>query len=179
MPVFFIWKAPTPNTSNKYITVYSGGDWSLEESDYMSNSYSYNDQISISNTTSSNILALSITKRPSDWIGQELLDTIKVPYAVLKDNDYGTYEHIGEWYRFVLKSHIDFEKDVLEKEFKIIKAIIGGGVTTIPQSTNTLHNSKYNTNNNTNTNTNSKPYMGMSRAMGRGNGRRIVRNGIE
>ena len=91
MSVFYIWKASKANTSNKYITTYSGADWSLEETEYKSNSYILTDQLSISDS----VIALSVNKKSTDWVGTELLDKSKVPYQILKDNDYGTYEHIG------------------------------------------------------------------------------------
>ena len=58
---------------------------------------------------------------PQDYIGSELLEVTNIPYEIIKSDNYGTLEKIGNWMRFISKNEIDFEETSLKNEFSIIK----------------------------------------------------------
>ena len=112
MPSIFVWKASVPNSSSKTIPYYSGSNWFLEEHDHLSSSYMYNNQYS-----THEFIAYHAIKMPQNWVGSELLETIHVPYQCMKDDEYGSLDHIGNWFRFISKH--DHALEV--KEFEKIK----------------------------------------------------------
>jgi hypothetical protein len=120
MPSIFIWKSNEPNTSKKTIRFYSGSNWVLEESDYSSKSYIYLEQIVISESNNS-VITFNSKDMPQDYIGSELLEVTNIPYEIIKSDNYGTLEKIGNWMRFISKNEIDFEETSLKNEFSIIK----------------------------------------------------------
>jgi hypothetical protein len=119
MPSIFIWKASVPNTSKKYIRYYSGSNWFLEDNDY-SASYMYLQQIVIPEYEDS-VITFHVKKMPTDWVGADLLEVNQVPITVIKNDDYGTLEHIGNWMRFISKGDMIFTKENLIQEFEKIK----------------------------------------------------------
>jgi hypothetical protein len=65
-----------------------------------------------------------VKEMPSDWVGSDVLDCVELPYQEIKSDAYGSLIKLGTWFRFTLKGVIDFEKPVLESEFrKIVKWI--------------------------------------------------------
>ena len=126
MPSIFIWKAittsTTSNTSKKMIKIYSGSNWVLEENEScsISKSYIYLDQIVISK--SDDLLITFHTKNmPLDWVGSDLLEVSYVPYEIIKSDNYGTLEMIGEWMRFTKNNEIELScKLGLATDFKVI-----------------------------------------------------------
>ena len=120
MPSIFIWKSNEPNTSKKTIRFYSGSNWVLEESDYSSKSYIYLEQIVISESNNS-VITFNSKDMTQDYIGSELLEVTNIPYEIIKSDNYGTLEKIGNWMRFISKNEIDFEETSLKNEFSIIK----------------------------------------------------------
>lgn len=119
MPSIFIWKASTPNTSKKTIRLYSGSNWVLEDNEFSSKSYIYLEQIVISESDNS-VITFNSKDMPQDWTGSDLLEVSSVPYSVIKSDIYGTLEHIGEWFRFILKKEIEFNSDSLKNEYNNI-----------------------------------------------------------
>ena len=119
MPSIFIWKATVPNTSKKYIRYYSGSNWFLEDNDY-SSSYMYLQQIVIPECHDS-VITFHVKKMPSDWVGADLLEVNQVPISTIKSDNYGTLEHIGNWWRFTSKEDIPFTRENLIQEFEKIK----------------------------------------------------------
>ena len=120
MPSIFIWKSNEPNTSKKTIRFYSGSNWVFEESDYSSKSYIYLEQIVITESNNS-VITFNSKDMPQDYIGSELLEVTNIPYEIIKSDNYGTLEKIGNWMRFISKNEIDFEETSLKNEFSIIK----------------------------------------------------------
>ena len=120
MPSIFIWKANTPNTSKKSIRFYSGSNWVLEDNDYSSKSYIYLEQIVISESDNS-VITFHSKDMPQDWVGSELLEVSNIPYELVKSDNYGTLEMIGDWMRFTSKSETDFTETFLKTEFSSIK----------------------------------------------------------
>jgi hypothetical protein len=119
MPSIFIWKANVPNTSKKYIRYYSGSNWFLEDNDY-STSYMYLQQIVIPECDDS-VITFHVKKMPTDWVGADLLEVNQVSITTIKNDDYGTLDHIGNWMRFISKGDISFTKENLIHEFQKIK----------------------------------------------------------
>ena len=113
MPSIFVWKATVSNLSSKTIPYYSGSNWFLEEHDHLSSSYMYINQYS-----THEFMAYHATKMPQNWVGSELLETIHVPYQCMKEDEYGSLDHIGNWFRFISKHDCGLEV----KEFEKIKA---------------------------------------------------------
>ena len=122
MSSIFIWKSQTPNNSKKTIRYYSGSNWALEDNDYSSKSYSYLEQSVFSNLEYFNsAIVYNIKMMPNDWVGSELLEVTQLSYQLIKEDNYGLLENIGEWMKFTLKKDITFERDVLEQELGRIK----------------------------------------------------------
>ena len=120
MPSIFIWKANVPNTSKKTIRFYSGSNWVLEDNDYSSKSYIYLEQIVISESDNS-VITFHSKDMPQDWVGSELLEVSNVPYELVKTDNYGTLEMIGDWMRFTSKSETSYNETFLKTEFNSIK----------------------------------------------------------
>lgn len=120
MPSIFIWKADSSNTSKKMIRFYSGSNWVLEDNDYSSKSYMYLEQIVISESDNS-VITFKSRDMPQDWVGSELLEVSNVPYEMVKSDNYGTLEKIGDWMRFTTKGETEFNSDFLKNEFASIK----------------------------------------------------------
>lgn len=113
MPSIFIWKSATPNTSKKQIQYYSGSNWVLEDNSISSKSYVFFDQIVIPGFNDS-VITFNIKYMPQDWVGSELLEVINIPYELIKSDNYGTLEKIGDWTRFTSKNDITFNADTLQ-----------------------------------------------------------------
>lgn len=125
MPSIFIWKSSKPNTSKKTIRIYSGSNWMLEDNDYSSKSYKFIDQIVIPGFNDS-VITFNVKNMPQDWIGTELLEVTQVHYELIKTDNYGTLEQIGEWMRFTSTSEIDYNKNNLESELNKIISWMNG-----------------------------------------------------
>lgn len=121
MPSIFIWKSDKQVSSKKTIRVYSGSNWALEDNDYSSKSYKLIEQIVIPGFNDS-VITFNIKNMPQDWIGTELLEVTQVPYELIKNDNYGTLEQIGNWMRFTSSSEIDFNKETLESELVKIQS---------------------------------------------------------
>jgi hypothetical protein len=119
MTSIFIWKNDTPNTSNKSVKIYSGSNWVLEESEYFSKSYTYLNQIVISESNNS-VITFNIKNMPQDYVGSDLLEVKYLPYELIKSDNYGILERIGNWNRFTLNQEIDYTLNNLTSEYKNI-----------------------------------------------------------
>ena len=120
MPSIFIWKADSPNTSKKTIRFYSGSNWALEDNEFSSKSYMYLEQIVISESDNS-VITFKSKDMPQDWTGSDLLEVSNVPYEIVKSDNYGVLERIGDWMRFIANDNIEFTEDSLKSEFIEIK----------------------------------------------------------
>lgn len=140
MPSIFIWKSNTSNISKKMIRIYSGSNWVLEENESFSNSksYMYLDQIVISK--SDDLLITFHTKNmPHDWVGSDLLEVSYVPYEMIKSDNYGILEMIGDWMRFTKNTEIEYSEESLKTEYINIKKWISHK----NHNSHSSHNSKY------------------------------------
>ncbi len=120
MPSIFIWKSDVPNTSKKNVRCYIGSNWVLEDNEYSSKSYMYLEQIVIPELNDS-VITFQTKNMPQDWVGSDLLEVTSVPYELVKSDNYGTLEKLGEWMRFTLKNEITFDCEVLQNEYNKIK----------------------------------------------------------
>jgi hypothetical protein len=165
MSSIFIWKSDVPNTSKKFIKYYSGSNWVLEDNEYSTNSFIYNEQIVIPGFNNDSVITFNIKKMPQDWVGSELLEVTSVPYELIKSDNYGILEKIGGWNRFSLKKSIEYNYDSLIAELLNIQKWISktdnnnNNITNITnyinhnsydKNNNQKHNIKYNHNNNSN-----------------------------
>lgn len=117
MSSIFIWKSEKPNMSDKKITYYNGSDWFLEEHSSYSKSYKYINQYSFLTLTNM-VLCFEVKEMPSDWVGNHLLEKwSELSYSLLKDDEYATLEHIGNWLRCKIKSSCEFDEKQLEEEW--------------------------------------------------------------
>jgi hypothetical protein len=114
MQSIFIWRAPFQNTSKNKIKYYSGSNWFLME---YTNSSSFK---IIDQEYFNDVIVYNSKRMPTDWIGNDLLEYNEVPYQILKKDDYGTLEHIGDWLRFFPNTDIIFEKKHLIDEYNTI-----------------------------------------------------------
>jgi hypothetical protein len=124
MPSIFIWKATEPTTSKKQLRYYSGSNWFLEENDYSSKSYMFQEQIVLSEFDNS-VITYRAKKMPQDWVGHELLEVIQVPYEHIKSDRYGTLERIGNWMRFIQREETEYNEESLACEYNMIKNWMG------------------------------------------------------
>jgi hypothetical protein len=143
MPSIFIWKSSKPNTSKKTIRIYSGSNWMLEDNDYSSKSYKFIDQIVIPGFNDS-VITFNTKSMPQDWIGTELLEVTQVAYELIKTDNYGTLEQLGNWMRFTSSSEIEFNKETLESELIKIKSWMDAKTFTKPPTN--VHTKQYNPN---------------------------------
>lgn len=120
MPSIFIWKSDVPNNSKKTLRIYSGSNWILEDNEYSSKSYIYNEQIVIPGFNDS-VITFNIKNMPQDWVGSDLLEVTQVPYEFIKSDNYGILERIGDWMRFTTKNEIIYDLATLIDELVIIK----------------------------------------------------------
>jgi hypothetical protein len=122
MQSIFIWKADTDNTSNETIKIHTGSNWCLEDSSHLSHSYVYYDQEVIHNENpATQVITYYTKKMPQDWVGSHYFETITVPYELIKSDEYGRLEKIGNWMRVILNSDIEFEKNSITAEFMNIQ----------------------------------------------------------
>jgi len=146
MPSIFIWKSDEPNNSTKNIKFYSGSNWSLEENGNISKSYIYLEQIVISESNNS-VITFQSKDMPKDWVGSELLEVICVPYELVKSDNYGKLEKIGDWMRFTTNIEIEFNIANLKNEFISINNWISNKNTDILNNTHLHSNLITKTNN--------------------------------
>jgi hypothetical protein len=131
MPSNFIWKSDKPNTSKKTIKVYSGSNWILEDNDHSSKSYIYIEQIVITESDNS-IITFHTKNMPQDWIGSDLLEVSIIPYELIKSDNYGILEKIGDWMRFTTNIDIEFNINNIKSEFISIKKWINNSTVSQP-----------------------------------------------
>ena len=126
MQSIFIWKSDKQCVSNSHMKYFMGSNWVLEDNQNTQKSYKINEQLDIKNSSlSDTILIHNISIMPNNWIGSELLEVISVPYKLIKSDEYGTLEQLGEWNRFTLNNTIHFNKDVVRNEMKRIIKWLG------------------------------------------------------
>ena len=113
MPSIFIWKSD--KKVNNTIRVYSGSNWVLEEGPLQS--YLLLEQVLLDDVT-----VFNIKKMPFDWVGSQLLKMEDTPYELIKRDDYGTLEQIGDSMRFT--SSKEFNRETIETDFILIKSLI-------------------------------------------------------
>ena len=120
MQSIFIWKSDKQCVSSSLMKCFIGSNWILE--DYsLQKSYKIIQQTSIKNSVLSDTILINyVSIMPINWVGSDLLQVMDIPYKVIKSDDYGTLEHIGDWFRFSLNKHIDFKDHILQNEIKRI-----------------------------------------------------------
>lgn len=119
MSSIFIWKSPdeSSESSKKTIKQYSGANWILEDNEHNSKSYKFLEQKVITDSDfDESVIIYNIKVMPQDWVGSELLEVSELPYILIKQDNYGILEQIGDWKRFTLKNTIQFTTDNLQKE---------------------------------------------------------------
>ena len=67
------------------------------------------------------VITFQTKNMPQDWVGCDLLEVTSVPYELVKSDNYGTLEKLGEWMRFTLKNDITFDFETLTSEFNKVK----------------------------------------------------------
>jgi len=106
MPSIFMWKATSPlitTSAASILSYYSGSDWFLEEHPTYSKSAMYLNQQSLSNHG----WMYDIKWMPTNWVGSYLLESVSVPYALLKEDILGRLEQLGDWMRFTTYREVD------------------------------------------------------------------------
>ena len=102
MSSIFIWKSLTPVLSQKTIRQYTGSNWFLEENGYDIISHMYIKQDMLYDDTYGAILIFNTVVMPCNWIGSEILEIVDVPYTLIKEDNYGKLEQLGEWTRCII-----------------------------------------------------------------------------
>jgi hypothetical protein len=110
MPSLFIWKALAPLTSAS-VTYYSGSNWFLEDHSTYSRSAMYLNQRSLSNHG----WVYDIKWMPTNWVGSHLLESMSVPYALIKEDGLGRLEQLGDWMRFTTYREVDEKEEEWER----------------------------------------------------------------
>lgn len=103
MPSIFIWKSKEINKSKDIIRYYSGSNWFLEENDEgMTRSFvMYDQNVILDSVLDDNVIVFTAKEMKKDWVGSELLEVTQLPYTIIKSDNFGTLEMIGNWYRFI------------------------------------------------------------------------------
>jgi hypothetical protein len=106
MSSIFIWKSAEKNNSKTLVRFYSGGNWFLQENETVSRSFLFDDQEVITGSTLSDTVILFTAKEMrKDWVGTELLEVTQLPYKLIKSDDFGTLEMVGDWLQFISNSN--------------------------------------------------------------------------
>jgi hypothetical protein len=88
--------------SKTLVRFYSGGNWFLEDNETVSRSFLFDDQEVITGSVlSDTVILFSAKEMKKDWVGTELLEVTQLPYKLIKSDDFGTLEMIGNWFRFI------------------------------------------------------------------------------
>jgi len=117
MTSIFIWKSDKITVSDKTITYYNGSNWFLEDFSTYSKSYIYLDQYNLIG-----VQCYLVKEMPSDWVGNYLLEKLdKIPYCLIKEDEYAILEQIGKWLRCKLKISIDFGEKNIEEQWNHIQ----------------------------------------------------------
>lgn len=105
MPSIFIWKSVEPNTSKATIRYYSGSNWFLEDNEGVSQSFMFDSQEVISGSRlCDNVILFGAKEMKKDWVGTELLEVTQLPYKMIKSDEFGKLDMIGDWCRFISNS---------------------------------------------------------------------------
>jgi hypothetical protein len=122
MPSIFIWKSAEQNTSKTLVRFYSGGNWFLEDNESVSRSFLFDGQEMITGSAlSDTVILFSAKEMKKDWVGTEILEVTQLPYKLIKSDDFGTLEMIGDWFRFI--SNTDTDTDTVEKIHEWMTAV--------------------------------------------------------
>lgn len=103
MPSIFIWKSDRPVPKNS-ILIYSGSNWVLEDGPLQS--YKYVKQFACKDVLT-DVLVFTIKKMPQNWIGTDFMEEKNVPYEMIANDNYGTLEQLGKWFRYTTED-VDF-----------------------------------------------------------------------
>lgn len=144
MPSIFVWKCENAcenacknacNSSdhvssnhvpagNDIITYYSGSNWFMQEY-HVTNSFMYTNQYVVTNTNGSNLLIYDVVQMPTNWVGSDCLEIVKVPYKLHKKDDYGQLDQLGSWMRFISNNNLvapaQRNEEYHAKEFELIR----------------------------------------------------------
>jgi hypothetical protein len=102
MPSIFVWKSAESNNSKATVRYFSGSNWFLEDNDSISRSFLLEDQEVIANSTlSDTVIVFNAKEMKKDWVGTELLEVTQLPYKLIKTDNFGTLDMIGDWFRFI------------------------------------------------------------------------------
>lgn len=105
MPSIFIWKSVEPNISKATIRYYSGSNWFLEDNDGISQSFQFDSQeVICGSRLCDNVILFSAKEMKKDWVGTELLEVTQLPYKMIKSDEFGKLDMIGDWFRFISNS---------------------------------------------------------------------------
>ena len=114
MPSIFIWKSDRPGPKNS-ILIYSGSNWVLEDGPLQS--YKYVEQFAFKDVLMdvlTDVFVFTIKKMPQNWVGTDFMEVNQVPYEMIANDNYGTLEQLGKWFRFT-------SNECKESEFISIK----------------------------------------------------------
>lgn len=102
MQSIFVWKSAEPNNSKETIRYFSGSNWFLEDNDGVARSFLLQDQKVVTDSTlSDTIIIFNAKEMKKDWVGTELLEVTQLPYKLIKRDNFGILDMIGNWYRFI------------------------------------------------------------------------------
>lgn len=102
MPSIFVWKSAEPNNSKATVRYFSGANWFLEDNDGVARSFLLQEQeVVVDSALSDNIIVFNAKEMKKDWVGTELLEVTQLPYKLIKSDNFGTLDMIGDWYRFI------------------------------------------------------------------------------
>ena len=102
MPSIFVWKSAEPNNSKATVRYFSGSNWFLEDNDGVARSFLLQDQEVVTDSTlSDTVIVFNAKEMKKDWVGTELLEVTQLPYKLIKRDNFGTLDMIGDWCRFI------------------------------------------------------------------------------
>lgn len=116
MQSIFVWNAPTP-CSGPTLRCMLGSDWYMEEHATGCKTFQYHTQTRVEDA-----MVWEAESKSDSWMGSLLLETVHLPYQLIKKDGYATLEQIGGWMRCTLSSHV--ERDALMDSYHTIKSWI-------------------------------------------------------
>jgi hypothetical protein len=118
MPSIFVWKAEHLISTTDTIQYFMGSNWYMEEYSNRTRSVQYRNQYTLSN----HVIVWDAVCMPESWVGSYLLDTVTIPYCLIKEDAYATLEQLGIWLRCTVHDPISFEPFELEEVYRNIQA---------------------------------------------------------
>ena len=120
MPSIFLWKVdPSVPAPRSTLTYTRGPGWWLEEEKCDRPVRSRSFRLHKSTRVTESVTAFDTECMPTDWVGEDLFETVEVPYQFYKfDPVYGRLDRVDEWMRWTTIQDLPCTEDDLQAIWK-------------------------------------------------------------